>query len=154
MLLQAFLYGHNAHVPEPPVGKLIFFYNQEMPVTAELLIVSLHEGCGHDGYCSGNVMEMLPSLVRSETKTVRLSSRPWMKIIYPDDQLFDEIEASVTLEDLSGHFGCHGSGYCSTDQESAEFLQANGRRYTSRMICIVVQKISPDSSDSSDIDDD
>lgn len=135
-----------------------------MPVSAELLIVSMHEGCGHDGYCSGSLIEIMPPIVQSETQTVTLSSRPQMKVIYPRDRLFDEIVSSVEIIDMSGHFECHGSGYCGVrDQETEEFLRDHGR-YRSSVICIVVLNVSgattysSDSSDGSgsgsDVDDD
>ncbi len=62
-----------------------------MSVSAEVMIVSMHEGCGHDGYCSGGVTEFLPPIVHTDTQTVRLSRRPRMKVIYPGDREFEEI---------------------------------------------------------------
>jgi len=135
-----------------------FLSQSKMPVSAELMIVSMHEGCGHDGYCSGALTEMLPPIVRTGTHMVNLSRRPRMKVIYPRDQLFDEIVSSVEIINMSGHFGCQGSGYCDVrDQETEEFLRDHGC-YRSSVICIVVLNVSgasscSDSSDS-DVDDD
>lgn len=126
-----------------------------MVVRATVKIISLHEGIGHDGYCSGAEKEVLPPRICTEKKTVNLSRRPKKNVLYPSSSLFQEIEELVTITNLEHEFGCSGSNYCSLGSSAIAFrVKHEDLDYHSRIICIVVTNIIDTSSDTDDTDDD